>query len=206
MEIVGPAGAGKTTISRALESRSVLVVGSELRKVLPLRQQVCGSMTGALGLVRRGVFPPIGERAVHRMMRLTLARRLLERQPEGGLVVFDQGPMFTLARLGEVVAHGSSARFNEWCSTEARWWGARLALVVWLDSDVSVLVRRINAREKVHLLKGVIHQAAEADLVRAREVLQSVVSLSGAPQLHIDTGMVAPEAACDLILSAVART
>jgi hypothetical protein len=96
-----------------------------------------------------------------------LPRALRGRQ---GIVVFDQGPIYLLTRpilLDERLASWWQRTFDAWSSL--------LDAVVWLEAPDAVLLERINARSKVHRLKGRQDQAALEVLAEGRRAHQDAI-------------------------------
>ncbi|HXF37459.1 MAG TPA: hypothetical protein VNO17_09805 [Actinomycetota bacterium] len=149
VEVMGPAGAGKTSLVRAMRA-----LDPEIR--------------AGLG-VGRAVWFPILVAKVVRLVPLWLLRsprgrwftwnelksmsfldawlRAARRRPPGAAVVLDHGPVYRLARLRAfgppIVRTPSFARW--WRRCLEGWWGA-LDLIVHLDAPDEVLLERVGAR------------------------------------------------------------
>jgi hypothetical protein len=164
VEVVGPAGAGKSTLMRELRRlRPGLVTDPELRDLAGSRAIHLSAARGLATLVHRR---SLVRGAVRDQLEMIAHLEALERAVAGTGDVsyaFDQGPLFYLARpvLG-------AARMSAWRDERLRRWASLLTLVVLLDAPDEVLAERIDTREKAHALKGAELDAARAALVAAR--------------------------------------
>jgi len=107
-------------------------------------------------------------------------------------VIFDQGPLYTLARLTDSTQPMDSTRLTEsGARTEsgigrseafARWrraavdrWASALGVAVLLDAPDDVLVQRIHARVKPHAAKELPADAATRAVASSRASLEAVL-------------------------------
>ncbi len=132
-------------------------------------------------------------------------RRLAGGSPDGGITVFDQGPVYMLSELyyfrGEQAAR-LLAR-PKWKRTRESW-AHVLKAVVWLDAADDVLIRRINAREKDHLIRGASLSSSLDFLGRSRAALNramdALTKMPGAPAVvRLDTGRLSLEETVDRV-------
>lgn len=213
MELIGPAGAGKTTLSRALSQRDEdIVMGPdiELRKVSHI---------------------PVFIRSIPSSVPLFLYQRKSNRQPTwtelkdiaylegwpevlrqqssniGRVILLDQGPVFRMATLHEF---GPESLKSE---TSKRWWlhlyeqwASALDILVWLDTSDAILMERINTRTKKHDIKGKSELEAQQFLTQYRRsfkaVLTQLKSYNGPTVLQFDTSKTSIEQIADEILAA----
>ncbi len=169
VELAGPAGAGKTTLARALLAGSPRVV---LGVAVTRRQLVCG-LARAMPSLTAARFSAPGRWWTADELRsvayLTAWRAPVART-HGVDVVFDHGPAFRLAGLA---AHGPrmtrTPAFQRLWRRLAEDWGALLDVVVWLDAPDDVLLRRIDERGRQHRVRGLAQGTARdfLDLYRA---------------------------------------
>lgn len=192
IELVGPAGAGKTTLTRKL----LECFGSVLKgEDIALRRK------GHLPIFLRHIpvllptiFPHKGSRPFSweeikslvylRGWSTILLRQAAEKQ---GILLLDQGPIFRLATLygfGPECAREPS--FDGWWETMFAQWAGLLDVIVWLDAPDTVLKTRINTRAQKHLVKGKPAGEAAQFLARYRAAYRYVLegmAATGAPKL-----------------------
>lgn len=215
VELVGVAGTGKSTLTRALCADGA--VRAEIlhtrrpghwpyvaRAALPVASLVAA--TG--GRPRR----PGWEELKFALYAGSWDRYLRDTAPSGpgGLVVLDQGPVFALARLlwgdSSVV---STRRFDAWLDATLRRWAPQLDVVVWLDAPDAVLLPRIDGRAQGHEIKGVPAERARAVLTRHRAAytrVRDVLETIGAPRIvDVDTSAGGPDRVAEIARRAVSR-
>lgn len=214
VEVVGVAGAGKSTLARSLTGAG---------GVGPLADTLRTSEPRHLGAVVRGV--PAALAALVRSLRdgrplswveLKLVLYLAGFDPAAGVVtgsrwiVVDQGPVYSLARLlarggpNSVVAVGTR-RWTRWIAR----WGARLDLVVLLDASTETLLARIDGRDQAHEVKHAEREEAMAFVDRFRAAYEQVVGAleqRGVPVARVDTGRAVPDEVLRRVLDAAAAT
>jgi hypothetical protein len=196
VEIVGPPGAGKTSLLSALAERA-----SGVRPVYGWRRlRWAPGFAGDAALLlplfvgewRAG--RPLAQRDMERMVRVQASRRIAERW-SGDTRVMDQGPIYTLATLR--LSHSRSAEddpFEIWWSRMARRWSRLLDAVIYLDANDEVLLQRIQQRPKPHRLKagsGFDQDGLEWLGSLRGELQRTVEKLRGGcelPMLRFDTG------------------
>jgi shikimate kinase len=212
VELVGPAGAGKTTLYRALAARDEAVAP--------------GVPFGGLGHLRLGLSHAarlvpawlasrerfLDEKELRSMNYVAGWADALERGAgDGTLAVFDHGPLFRLARLR---AFGprlvESAAFARWSRAAVLRWARLLDAVVWLDAPDELLAARIDGREERHRVKGGPCADVRRFLARYRaayEALFAELAAAGAPApLRVDTSREAPAALAARLLAQLRTT
>lgn len=209
VEIVGVAGAGKSTLTRALRSDYGCHVADSLHTKLPGHWPYV-----AHGLPRVVPFfaaslrdrPALSWDELKFVLYVVEWDRFLraEYRDRMGVVVLDQGPLFALACLlwgrKPATRHGP---FEAWLRRMADHWSRELDAIVVLDAPDAVLLERIDAREQRHDAKGVpSHQGLEL-LERHREaygrVFQLVENHGSARVLRFDTATMPPARIADAL-------
>ncbi len=93
------------------------------------------------------------------------------------MVVFDQGPLYSLAKLRGAVAHRPmSERFGAWLEETLRLWGTTLDLVISLDAPDDVLLQRIRTRSKRHVFGDLPEMDARAAIANDRVLIDGVIA------------------------------
>ena len=186
VELVGPAGAGKTILSQALSRGSDSILVSDPPFV---RSVVHSPFFVRHGLLLVPTFLRLyknknNDRCLSRQEIAWMAilngwHHLLRRGVgnDGKVVVLDQGPVFLLAELhmfGPESLRSRSA--NKWWEGMYRQWAATLDMVVWLDTSDTHLLERIRARDKWHVMKEKAEPEISQFLAHYRVAYEQVIS------------------------------
>jgi chloramphenicol 3-O-phosphotransferase len=161
IEIVGVAGSGKSTLTRALCAQYAgCRVADSLHTRLPAHwPYVAHSLPRVLPLVARSARnrPAWNWDEIKFVIYVSEWDRFLRDRPEhrSGVTVLDQGPIFALARLlwgkKPITTHRS---FEIWLRRMVERWSVELDAIVWLVAPDEALLARINHREQRHEAKG----------------------------------------------------
>ena len=207
LELVGPAGSGKSTLYRALAARCPAITP--------------GVPFGGLGHLRLGLrhaalLLPAWLTSRDRFLDEKELRSLnyvagwadgVERLPrDGTLAVFDHGPLFRIVRLR---AFGprlvESPAFRRWSEAAVRRWARLLDAVVCLDAPDALLAERIDARAERHRMKGGGAGETQRFLARYRAayeaLLAELIAAGGPEPIRVDTRGVAPERIAERVLA-----
>lgn len=191
VELIGLAGAGKTTLVRALVQRLPGArAGLRLHRMcdLPAVALAAGRVAPAFladTLRGSGTAAHDARYSLRLLAHRSPARRAL--RGAGQVVLVDEGPVYMLTRL---VAFGSVSRdgsgFHGQWERNLAWWRNRLDAIVWLDAPNDVLAARIRRRAKHHRAKATSDDALTEFLARYRAAYSAVVeriTVSGGPQV-----------------------
>jgi broad-specificity NMP kinase len=211
VEILGVAGAGKSTVARLLGR----VTGVEMAEFIHTRQpshllEVARALPRLLPLLLGGVArrPRISWPEVKLLVYVTRWRRFLGRRGRrpGTILLFDQGPLYALVRLkAEGKPFADRRAFETWTDEMLEGWARELGVVVWLDAPDDVLWSRINERSQGHKKKGEDVETGHDFIVRYRrcfeDVLHRMEDLDAPPQLlRFDTSTSAAEQIADTVI------
>lgn len=210
VEIVGPAGAGKTALLRTLGRDPRVHAGVRIDRVRQF-----GEMLGhgiavlpiALALLNQG-WKRLWYGLLHfvRLRTLPRAITLAAAGAEADAILLDEGPVFSLARLSvfQQANQGAGRLADAWHAELDRWSGL-LDLVIWTDAPDAVLAERIRSRLKRHQIKGGSDAEVAVFLERYRqayrEILASLTTGKRVGMVHLDTTGLAVDVAAGRLLA-----
>jgi len=214
VELVGPAGAGKTTLSRHLIQRSEKIqVGADIElrrlKYIPVfLHNVLLSLPIILRQCWRGRWFTWDE--IKALVYLRAWAKVLRRPvgKMGRVTLLDHGPIFKLATLNEFGPERlKTESFEIWWNNMIGHWASTLDIVIWLDAPDSILEERINSRNQRHLVKGKTEEEVSQFLARYRrsykQILSKLTAFEGPTLFHFDTSKANIEQIVDEILLTV---
>lgn len=186
VEIVGPAGAGKSTLYQALRGRDSLHLDNfpDVRRLANLPfflwngARVIGSLRGLGGLSRRELA----------WMSILRGWPALLQKADSRVTVLDQGPVYLITELREFgpASLRTSTADAWWRDLSARW-SQTLDLIVWLDADDADLLERIRTREKAHIVKDAPAKETLSFLNRYHAAYERVMADLHVPILRFDS-------------------
>ena len=209
VELVGPAGAGKSAVADVLRSRDATLRASIWGLPRP------SLLWSTVMLLPTFLVLSLAARAVCReelkqMIRLTTLGRVLPRLARGRrLVVLDEGPVFALAWLRVFGAERllRSAAYERWVQRMLASWARMIDVVVLVDAPDPVLSQRIRARVKPHMVKDQSDQQITAFAARFRtafaSVIPAVTGLNGTMQVSVRADLETPHELAARVLQAV---
>lgn len=211
VELVGLAGAGKTTLSRALsrqDEKIRVAADLKLRKLAHIPVFV-GHVPFLLSLFLRRCRSSrwFTWDEIKALVYLKAWPRVLRQQASnnGIIVLLDHGPVFKLATL---LAFGPdklrSDELEKWWNNILKQWASTLDMIIWLDAPDKNLVERINSRSQQHAVKGKSEQEACRFLAIYRtsyqEILAKLKAYEGPTLLQFDTSQESIEKTVDKVL------
>ena len=157
VELVGPAGAGKTALSQALiQHNQALRLGPSIRRRRHWRlllTNILWLMPAFLDLYRtRRRWLRVESKEIISLN--TLHELVVRESKKGKSLILDQGPVYTLTYLHLRGNEGiKSGRLARWWEEAYQSWGQTLHTIIWLDAPDFILTQRIRSRQKSHEVK-----------------------------------------------------
>ncbi|HWC73860.1 MAG TPA: hypothetical protein VG454_07970 [Gemmatimonadales bacterium] len=157
VELVGPAGAGKTTLAKGVSATDTTVLSGISLWGLPKRDLVrsavalgptiaAAALGGSKSRLRGG--------EIAQMVRLGALRRAVWREAQRHRVILlDEGPVFALSWLDVFFARNGDRVPAAWRRRVVADWSLLLDVVVFIDASDVTLAQRIKTREKSHMVK-----------------------------------------------------
>jgi len=215
MELVGLAGTGKTTLSRALSRRSEKIqVGAEieLRKLKHIPVFVRNTPLLLPIILHRSRYSrSFTWEEIKYLVYLKGWPHVLEQQAahSGGALLLDHGPVFKLATLNAFgPEYLKTERIEAWWNNMFKQWASTVDIVIWLDAPDSVLEQRINSRNQRHAVKGKTEEEVLQFLARYRvsyeEILAKLMTDRGPALFRFDTSQTTLEQVVNEVLQTVA--
>lgn len=179
VELVGPAGAGKSTLAQNVHrADSSVHVGLSLWG-LPRRRLIAGAIgliptiVGAAARKRR-----LRWREIAQMIRLDALRRVLRRTKarKRGIILLDEGPVFGISWLDLAFAKRGAMAPEKWRRRSLRKWAGLLDTVILLDAQDATLAGRIRTRAKRHRMMNGTDRAIQRFANDFREAFEKVVT------------------------------
>ena len=171
VEIVGPAGSGKTTLATELATRPGVRTLSSISPAETRSRRLLAAGR-ALPIVLRLIRRRTTRRQIAWAARL-VALDSLVRRADGGILVLDQGPVYTLSRL---LAARPELAGSSWAQGQIENWALLLDGVVAVDASDDELAARIKSRPKGHAVKAAPTDEAIAAVQAQRIELAAMVA------------------------------
>lgn len=155
VELVGPAGAGKTTLAKGVSAVDPTVLAGLSLWGLPRPKLFEAALpllpTFVISAIRPSRRLQWGEMA--QMIRLGALRRVVRDEArKHRVILLDEGPVFALSWLDFFFARNGD-RAVSWRRRAVADWASLLDVVVFIDASDSTLAQRIRTREKNHMVK-----------------------------------------------------
>lgn len=192
-EVLGAPGAGKSTLLSALsQGPGDVVAVTRYRSPAAAPAYLRAAVHLAPRLLPEVMAGRTTRQRLNWALRLNASATVLRQHTrvDARLVLFDQGPVYTLVRLAQ--AQGRDA----WWHTQAARWSGLLDVLVVVDAPDELLLERLVTRAKAHAYTSLDPADALQAIARDRDTCSAVIdvlsSQDHAPVVHrIDTARVA---------------
>ncbi len=214
VEIIGPAGAGKTTLFRALADYPGQI---RLGNFPNVRNIFDAPFFIWYGLQLIPTFLRLHQHPSRRISRREFAwMSILNGWPfvlqkdvkkSDKVIVLDQGPVYLLAEMREFGPEYLKSKQAEklWLELFSRW-ASTLDMIVWLDAQDIDLMERIRTRQQEHVVKNETAPKIFEFLARYRKAFDYVLSMleansPGLRVLRFETSVKRPRELVDNLLA-----
>jgi hypothetical protein len=210
VELAGPAGAGKTSLAKALCLRDAAIREGLRPSVHYLFWNACVMLPTMVTLHR----PPRRAtwKALKRVLYISTLKALVDRRRrQCPVILFDEGPVYMLSRLLYFADGRPDGRaFHPWWQSAITGWAETLHLIVWMDASDEILTQRIRTRPG----RPPIADLSEGPLLRFlgryracyRTVVRQLEAAGGPRVVRLDTGHVGTDVLANQVLAALGRT
>jgi predicted ATPase len=209
VELVGAAGAGKSTLVAELQRRDASVrwlqraraarTGATMR-VVPA--WLAAASRAPLGYAWRNARFFLRHAALEEVVRRTA-------RDAAGPVLLEHGPVFTRARLRAFHAGPMPAPLARYAARQLARWTTMLDLVVALDAPLDVLAERVRTRDKDHAMRDSSDEQFGDFVERYRAayeaVLAELLAAGGPPLLTLHSDRETVTAMADRVEAAFAE-
>lgn len=186
VEIVGPAGAGKSTLFKALLKIDPRIIGEEPPPIwnhsyFQFYIRNMGRLFPLLVHLPKREYKAISRRNLVYMINLTGWYDLLNKKAElvKNVILLDQGPIFMMAYssiFGPI--NSQSSRFYEWRTNVDLQWAHTLNAIIYLDTSNEALISRNRSRQdhEIKHISGKSDAEARDFLERYRNAYKQIIN------------------------------
>jgi shikimate kinase len=203
VELAGVAAVGKSTVATDLAQLNPKIRARLRVPVWSYLASVPALLPTFLGL--HWPFRGLLTKEMKRMLRVSALHRMVQHSAPGGILLFDEGPVYMLARILVFGADNiRSAAFERWWRSAIAEWAATLDVIVWLEAPDDVLATRLHTRAQPHPLRGADDQDVSTFLQSYRAAFTRVRDefclMDGPQQWTIRTDAAPPDRTARTVL------
>lgn len=212
LELVGLAGAGKTTLERILAQRNRKIQVIQLpRKTSYIPFLVGNAVTWLptyLRYYRNTRWFTWKETKLMAYLQVWPSVLRQGAHDRGTVTVINPGSVYWLAALREFGPEISrSSPYERWWISAFSQWAAIVSLFIWLDAPDKVLMERVHARDGWHEVKEQSPQEALDCFARLRtwygQLISAMSSIGGSQVLYYRTDQTSPGQIAHSVLAAL---
>jgi adenylate kinase family enzyme len=214
IELAGPAGSGKSTLTKALSKSNGNIQIGAIPKIRDTRDlpffvwNMISLIPAFLTIYHNKKQDSFTRRQIVNMAILEGWPRRLRamRSNDGKVIILDQGPVHILSDLQRFGPKNLNSMIPRWWNNTCQVWVDTLNIVICLDAPDSVLLNRIRSRAKNHGCKNETDEKAISFLNKCRTTQeQTLASMhfnsSGPEVICFDTSQVSLNEATEKILA-----
>jgi hypothetical protein len=189
VELVGPAGAGKTTLAEGVSAVDPSVRGGLSLWGLPRPRLFAAAVPLLPTFIAAALLPRrrLQWGMMAQMIRLGALRRVVrDEAAKHRVILLDEGPVFALSWLDFFFTQYGN-RAAAWRRRAVADWAALLDMVVFIDASDSTLAQRIRDRDKDHMVKSSSDEEIYGFTAGYRKAFDRVIAeISKAGHLVVD--------------------
>jgi len=193
VEIVGLAGAGKSSLVLALGQRvKNAQIGFRIRKIeyIPLYVHSFFTLLPVF-YYRYRKLRWFSLKEAKAFIYLSVLHSAISQEAKKNqvMIILDQGPVFILTQIFSVTkirkqinyhnyygADKTEHYFEEWLMSIIKQWADTLDDLIWLDAPDSILLERINNRQKHHIIKTLSDSGSRDFLMHFRTCYEQILT------------------------------
>lgn len=214
IELAGPAGSGKSTLTKALSKSNGKIQIGAIPKIRDIRDlpffvwNMISLIPTFLTIYHNKKQDSFTRRQIVNMAILEGWYRRLRamRSNDGKVIILDQGPVHILSDLQRFGPKNLNSMIPRWWNKTCQVWVDTLNIVICLDAPDSVLLNRIRSRAKNHGCKSETDEKAISFLNKCRTTQEKTLASmhfnsSGPEVICFDTSQVSLNEATEKILA-----